>query len=492
MGTALLRLVVVLGLVYGGLGAGLAYWQVVEAQRLTQDPANPLVIAASRSSPRGRILDSRGVVLARNATDANGELVRVYPFPDVAPPVGFKSIRFGSTGIERAYDSQLVGLQAFGPGGEVLRKFRTDPYDPQDVVLSLDLRLQSRAMELLGGQRGAVVALEPATGRVLALASTPSYDPTRLVDPRTGPAYMEELLGAPSDASRLVNRATQGRYVPGSVFKVVTAIAGLGSDRISRETTFADQPEEAVTGFLVEGFRIRDGHMEAAGRPPLDLIQGTEISSNIYYAHAGLEIGGPTLLDWASRLGFGAPIPFELPTEVSLLTRGEGPGGGFLDDVELANAAYGQAQTFVTPLQMALVAACVGNDGILMRPHLADELRDPTSGQATTRFDPQVWQQVLGAGDAAVLQEAMNAAVEGERGQAFAGLARVPGVPTAGKSGTAQLGEGEPHSWFIGFAPVEAPRIAIAVIVERGGRGRDRAVPLAGELMTYYLGLSSE
>jgi peptidoglycan glycosyltransferase len=232
--------------------------------------------------------------------------------------------------------------------------------------------------------------------------------------------------------------------------------------------------------------------MEAAGRPPLDLIQGTEISSNIYYAHAGLEIGGPTLLDWASRLGFGAPIPFELPTEVSLLTRGEGPGGGFLDDVELANAAYGQAQTFVTPLQMALVAACVGNDGILMRPHLADELRDPKSGQATTRFDPQVWQQVLGAGDAAVLQEAMNAAVEGERGQAFAGLARVPGVPTAGKSGTAQLGEGEPHSWFIGFAPVEAPRIAIAVIVERGGRGRDRAVPLAGELMTYYLGLSSE
>ncbi|MBA2556473.1 MAG: hypothetical protein H0V12_03865, partial [Chloroflexi bacterium] len=322
MSAALLRLAVTLALIYGGLAAGLTYWQVVEAQRLTTDPANPLVIAAARNAPRGRILDSAGTVLARNTRGPNGEPVRVYPFPDAAPVLGYKSLLFGTSGIERAYDPQLVGLQQFGPGGEVLRKFRSDPYRPQDVLLSIDMRLQARAMALLEGQRGAVVAIEPGTGRILALASNPSFDPNRLVDPEGGRAYLETLNQDPPESSRLINRATQGRYVPGSVFKIVTAIAGLGSGTIERDTTFESQPAEVDDGFLVQGFRIKDGHREAADRPPLNLIEATEISSNIYYAHVGLEVGGPTLIDWASRLGFGGTIPFELPTSPSQVTGG--------------------------------------------------------------------------------------------------------------------------------------------------------------------------
>jgi peptidoglycan glycosyltransferase len=164
-------------------------------------------------------------------------------------------------------------------------------------------------------------------------------------------------------------------------------------------------------------------------------------------------------------------------------------GGGLLtawDRVELANAAYGQAEVLVTPLQMALVAATIANNGGLMRPTLVDQLT--ASDGSVTRLEPQAWTQVCSYDTAQIIGDAMQLAVEGQ--YAFAGAAKVPGVPTAGKSGTAQLAGGAaPHSWFIGYAPADAPRIAVAVIVENGGLGSQRAVPLAGRLMSAYLGV---
>lgn len=488
IGAALVRLALALMVMYVGLGLALGYWQVVQAQGLTNDPADPLVIAASRNAPRGRILDATGEVLARNVAGPAGTPMRRYSEPALAPILGYKSLLFGTSGLERTYDSQLVGLAQLGPGADFFRKFRPDPYDPSDLVLSVDVRLQQRAMELLGDDRGAIVAIEPTTGRILALASTPTFDPNRLVDPATGREYLDSLRAAPADESRLLNRATQGLFIPGSVFKIVTAIAGLGSGAITPQTTFPTQPAEEKSGFLVQGFRVRDGHHPATGTRPLDLIGATEVSCNIYYAHTGLTVGGPGMLDWAARLGFGRPIPFDLPTAVSQVTGGNGASGGFRDDVELANAGYGQGEVLATPLQMALVAATVANDGVLMKPRLVDELR--SEGGSRHALPSETLARVLDPTSAGVIQRAMQQAVEGDLGRAFAGGAKVPGVPTAGKSGSAQLDNSAlPHSWFIGFAPVEAPRIAIAVLVERGGFGRQRAVPMAGELMAYYLGL---
>jgi peptidoglycan glycosyltransferase len=159
--------------------------------------------------------------------------------------------------------------------------------------------------------------------------------------------------------------------------------------------------------------------------------------------------------------------------------------GGFTDDVELASASFGQGETFVTPLQMALVASTVANDGVLMRPRLVAALTG--EGPGTREITPSTWRRVMAASDAQSVQAAMEAAVEGDLGRQFTAGAAVPGVPTAGKSGTAELGgKGEPHSWFIGFAPVENPRVAIAVLVEQGGRGGERAAPLAGSMMERY------
>jgi peptidoglycan glycosyltransferase len=269
------------------------------------------------------------------------------------------------------------------------------------------------------------------------------------------------------------------------VFKIVTAIAGLGSDAITPDTTYKRQPPAEKNGLLVDGFRVQDGHHAVTGSRALDLTAATEVSCNIYYALTGLRTGGAELVGFAERMGFGSPLPFDLPTAPSQVTDGNGrQPGGFVDDVELANASYGQAETFVTPLQMALVAATVANDGELMQPRLVSAL---TGDHGTQAKGPHSLGRIISPADAKAINTAMVRAVEGPLGRQFTSGAKVRGVTTAGKSGTAELGgKGEPHSWFIGFAPAENPEIVIAVLVEQAGRGGEVAAPLAGDLLTTY------
>jgi len=235
----------------------------------------------------------------------------------------------------------------------------------------------------------------------------------------------------------------------------------------------------------VSGFRVRDGHHDFTQPRALNYAEAIEVSCNIYFALAGLDTGGDALTAWAARVGFGAPIPFDLPTAASQVTSGGGTfGGGFTDDVELANAAYGQAETLVTPLQMALVAASVANGGVLMMPHLVTRI----SGPDGVRVVPaEAWRTVMPPDVAGTIGAAMLRAVEGTYGREFTAGAAVPGIPTAGKSGTAQLdGSAKPHSWFIGFAPADHPEVAIAVLVEEGGSGSSLASPIAGKLLAQY------
>jgi peptidoglycan glycosyltransferase len=484
LGRTIVHVALVLALAFGVLAGAGGYWAVIRGPELARSPYDAAVIAAARTVPRGRILDRKDRVLARNEQDANGEFYRVYRGPAISQVVGYASARYGRVGLELAYDAELTGI-ASDPLTDALRKFGADPYDPADLTLSLDYALQRDAVRALGDRRGAVVMLDPATGEVLALASTPTYDASAVADPATAQATFESLRTDPGEP--LLPRSTLGRYVPGSVFKIVTAVAGLGSGAITPATRYEEQPPAEEDGLVVEGFRIRDGHHPQTGSKELRMVDATEVSCNIWYALTGLETGGEDLVGFAERLGFGSPIPFDLPTAVSQVTDGDGAApGGFVDDVELANAAYGQGETFVTPIQMALVAATVANDGELMRPRLVTSMR--SDGAGTRTLGPESLRRVIDRADADAITEAMVAAVEGDLGRQFTAGAKVRGVTTAGKSGTAELGgRGEPHSWFIGFAPAEAPRIAIAVLVERAGRGGEVAAPIAGDLMTEYL-----
>jgi peptidoglycan glycosyltransferase len=481
VGRSIARVGLILTVAFGILAGGAGYWQVVRSEELSSAPDNPAVVAAARQVLRGRIFDRDGTVLASNKRDANGEPYRVYATSAVSQVVGYSSNLYGSAGLERSFGAELTGVADPDPIRQLLRKFQVDPSDPQSLTLSLSLPLQRAAIRGLGKDRGAVVMLDPRTGEILALASTPVYDASAISDPATAEKTFEALLA--DKAQPLLPRATQGRYVPGSVFKIVTAIAALGSGAIEPDTTFPNQRQAERDGLVVEGFRIR----EHAGVPirTLDLVSATEVSSNIYFALTGLATGGGNLAEWAARLGFGEPLDFDLPTAVSQVTNGNGSDpGGFVDDVELANAAYGQAETFVTPLQMALAAATVANGGELMRPHLVTAL---TGKDGTRTISPRSLARVISEADANAITAAMIEAVEGDLGRKFTPGAKVPGVLTAGKSGTAELGgKGEPHSWFIGFAPADDPQIAIAVLVERGGRGGERAAPLAGSLLETY------
>jgi len=467
---------------FAGIALGAGYWQVLRSPELSRAPDNPAVIAAARNVVRGKIVDRDGKVLALNKrSSTTGEPYRVYADRAFSTVIGYASTDFGTAGLESSWNAELTGVSNRDPIGDVLRKFRSDPYDPQQLTLGISSVLQKAAVAGLGSDRGAVVMLDPTTGEILALASTPTYDSGAIANPKTSRDAFAAVLD--NSAHPLVTRATQGQYVPGSVFKIVTAIAGLGSGRINPSTTFPEQPKAESDGLVVGGFRIHE-HPGVPARS-FDLAAATEWSSNIWYALAGLRTGGDNLAKFAGRMGFGAQIPFDLPTAASQVTNGGGGApGGFQDDTELANASYGQAQTLVTPLQMALVAATVANGGTLMKPHLVIA----TTGRDGTRtIAPEQMSVVIGSAEAAAIAAAMQRAVESPIGRQFTTGAKVPGVPTAGKSGTAELGgTGAPHSWFIGFAPVDHPRVAIAIIVERGGRGGARAEPLAGDLMSLY------
>ncbi len=484
LGRGIARVGLILTLLFGLIGIGAGYWQVVRASELSRAPDNPLVIAAARDVARGRILDRTGAVLATSKNDANGEPYRVYADRSIAPLIGYASPVYGTAGLERADNAELTGLGTDNSLDDLLYKLGPRGTRGDDLALSLSLKLQDAAVKALGSYRGAVVMLDPRTGQILAMASTPVFDASAIANPATAQAAFKRTSADPGQP--FLNRATMGLYVPGSVFKIVTSIAALSSGAISASTTYAQQPAAERTGLLVSGFRIHDGHHDFTGSAALNYDQAIEVSCNIYFALTGLRTGGAALADWAARAGFGAPIPFELPTAASQVTNGGGGlGGGFKDDVELANAAYGQAETLVTPLQMALVAASVANGGVLMKPELVTRISGPNGSQAVP---PAVWRTVMAPSVAATIGGAMELAVESDWGRIFTAGAAIPGIPTSGKTGTAQIGgSAEPNSWFIGYAPANNPQVAIAVVVEQGGHGSARAAPIAGSLMGLWL-----
>lgn len=483
IGRGVIRLWVVLVAAFALLASGAGYWQVVRSADLVARADDPLLISIARGAVRGEILDRNGKVLASSKKDANGEPYRAYASKSVSQVVGYASQLYGTSGLERAYDAELTGLRSVDPISELLGKFGQAQSTPQDLTTSLSLSLQQKAVSLLGGNRGAIVMLDPRTGEVLVLASTPTFDASALANPATSRATFKSLSADTADP--LLDRATMGRYAPGSVFKIVTSVAALGSGAITPATTFPQQPAAESTGLLVSGFRVHDGHHPFTGSTPVDYASAVEVSCNIYFALAGLRTGGQQLSSWASRLGFGAPIPFDLPTASSQVTNGGGSfGGGFADDVELANASYGQAEVLATPLQMALVASTVANDGVLMKPRLVTKI---SSSAGSQQIGSQTIGQVMPPDVAATITAAMVRAVNGRYGQLFTRGAQLPGIQVAGKTGTAQIdGPGQPHSWFIGFAPANNPQVVIAVLVEQGGSGSSKAAPIAGQMLAAY------
>ncbi|MFM8999312.1 MAG: penicillin-binding transpeptidase domain-containing protein [Actinomycetota bacterium] len=461
LGIALLAL---LGLVFAQVNR----IQVVAAESIAANPANAARrIVADLEVARGRILARDGVtVLAESRPVGDGRYRRVYPAgPLYAPVTGHRSFIYGPTRVERAADDALAGRSAALLPATLVDRILGTPRAGGDVVTTIDPELQRAAADALGDRPGAVVAIDPATGDVLALVANPSYDPNRLAGLRGEPvrAAWDELTADP--AQPLLSRASEELYPPGSTFKIITAAAalaaGYGPQSRWPNPTSLDLPDTTAALDNFGGTRCLGAAEE------ITLADAFRVSCNVTFGEIGLALGPERLVAQARAFGFGADpgahlIPFDLPA-----------AGGVVPDATafadrrpaVAISAIGQADVLANPLQMALVSAAVANGGVLMRPRLLLEVRDP-SGAVVERFGTEAWGRPMTPEDARALAELMASVVAAGTGTAAA----IDGVVVAGKTGTAQHGGGPiPHAWFTGFAPLGGPVAAVAVLVLDGG-----------------------
>jgi penicillin-binding protein A len=331
-----------------------------------------------------------------------------------------------------------------------------------EVVTTLDVVLQrDLASALARHARAAGVVLDPRSGAVLALASTPGFDPNALDRDwnrlRTDPA------------SPLLDRSTSGLYPPGSTFKIVTAADALAAETVTPATTFVD-----TGGFTVGGFTVRNDESEATGTQ--DLTGAFALSSNVDFARIALGLGVDRWFDDAARWGFGQPLDFDLPA-----ARDHLPDRAEVTPSVLAQLGFGQASLLVTPLRMALVAATIADDGVTPRPYL---VRSVAGSETTLATHPERLAQPIDAATAHIVRDMMVAVVRRGTGTSAA----LPNVTVAGKTGTATNPHGLPHSWFVAFAPADAPRAVAAVVVENAGYGAAVAAPIVRDLLRVALG----
>jgi peptidoglycan glycosyltransferase len=457
-----------------GLVAMLAYWQVYSREALANNPENGFQTQRSISSPRGLILAGDGeTVLAKSVkreTPQGPVYDRIYPLgAPYSNVVGYWSTRYGATGIEISNNTDLSSIAGEPQTlDDLINRATGGPQPGNNVVLTLDSGLQELAYQELQGSttgRGSVVALDPKTGEILAMASSPSFDPNDIDD------NYPELLSA-TDAP-LINRATQSLYPPGSVFKVITAAAALEAG-VSPEQHFFDSGAYELPGYTVNNFEGKD-------YGEVTFTRALAYSINVVFAKIAVEIlGGEALTEMALDFGFGDPYDdFTLPvsgSSVNSLPPDEWTTG------TLAQTAFGQGEVQSNAFQMALVSAAISNDGRLVEPRLVREVRSP-DGIILDKAAPSIRRQAIPPGTAATLNGMMQEVVI----QGGFTEAQIEGMKVAGKTGTAESGNGLPHSWWITFAPADDPEIAMCVMIENGGRADRGALPVAARLMQAYL-----
>jgi penicillin-binding protein A len=462
---------------------------VVEADNLKDNPENNRTLVRDFSSPRGDIVTADGLVIAESVPiDDRFELQRIYPEGELfAHITGHFAFELGATGVERSYNGFLTG-DDIGFDLEQLDDLFVDREAIGDVTLSVRSDVQETARDALGGQEGSVVAVDPRNGEILAMYSNPTYDPNRLATHDFDAAEAEsDLLNAdPERPTR--SRVFQEREFPGSTFKIVTATGGIERDGVT-----PDSPEYPVS----ESFQVQvNGQPVGAPVPNFGgsscggtLFPILQESCNSAFAQMGVDMGGDNLQGAAEAFGFNQDVPIDLPGAAQSVF----PDSIVAELPFVAQAAIGQNDVQSTPLQMALVAAAVANEGRVPEPHVMREVRDDQGNQVAD-YDDETWTTAMSPETATILRDGMISVVtDGTADRLDDGL---DDFVVGGKTGTAQLGTDPPrsHAWIIGFAGPEddVPQVAVAVIVEgqegaseqTGGRV---AAPIAAAVMQQAL-----
>ena len=430
-------------------------------------------LAGNVHDPRTALLAAyRGQILARDGTPiaTNRSVHRIYPYGSAfAQVTGYASTRYGTTGLENAFDDVLAAKPAASdPLGALARAFsprsRTSPpaVVGASIVTTIDPRVQETLTSALANHaRGAGVVLDPRTGEVLALASVPTFDPGRI------DTDFQTL--AHDTSSPLLDRATDGLYPPGSTFKIFTAAAALDAGATTMGAMFSDPGTLSVGDFIVH-----DDEGETTGLQ--DLTGAFALSSNVDFARIALALGVDRWNAAAATWHLGESLQFQIPASRDRL-----PDKSAMSPGVLAQLGYGQADLLVTPLRMAIIVSTVASGGTEPRPFVVRSIR--VDGNDETVAQPASLAQPMSPEIAADLKSLMVAVVRSGTGR----VAALPGVQVAGKTGTATNPAGIAHSWFVAFAPAETPRVALAIVVENAGYGAAVAAPIARRVLAAAL-----
>lgn len=480
MNSPIRRLALVLLALFGLLVLHLTYVQVVAGPDYRDDRRNPRIAASRSSSERGPIISREGVVLAESISDPNStqSYLRHYPEAELyAHVVGYSSQLFAEAGLEAVEDAELRSDRDLTITGLIDDILGRDA-GAKGIRLTLSQPVQEAAQQQLAGQAGAIVAMEPTTGEILAMFSSPSFDPALLLgeSPTAGDGLTLD------ETQPLTNRAIQTPLAPGSVFKVVTAAAALESGLANPDTMFPDVPELQLPGSTAVIRNADRGPCE--GGSEVDLATAFTRSCNTIFGQLGIDLGAETIGEMAAAFGFDRIVSFELPTVESTF-----PVDSLIGDpAATAQSAIGQRDVRATPLQMAVVAAAAANGGLVMQPYVISEEFDRDLN-ILEQFQPVEVRRALSPGTAAALARMMENAVNDGTGR----RAAVAGATVGGKTGTAEVPGESPHAWFAGYAIGEERQIAVAVVVENGGRadadatGGSVAAPMAAEVMRTWL-----
>ncbi|MBW3588110.1 MAG: penicillin-binding protein 2 [Actinobacteria bacterium] len=471
-------------ILFGAIFLRLNWIQLAQAQRLASDDRNKRLLVKEYSIERGAMLslDQQTLALSEPRPESELRYLRVYPMGQLFSHVtGYYSVRFGRGGLERGFNNVLTGETGVITIREIGDRLLGEGRKGDTLLLSIHSSVQQAAIDALAatGRQGAVFAMDPVNGEVLALVSNPSFDPNPLSqhDATIQENTWNALNNDPSKP--LLNRATRESYPPGSTFKVLTAAAalenGFGVDT-TYEATREYQPPQTDRKVGNFGGGSCGGNMADALR----------VSCNTYFARLGAELSAEALETTAQGFGFGERPELGIQVSASRMPSSE----ALASPAFRAQAAIGQFEVSATPMQMALVAAGIANSGKVMQPRIVKEIHD-FRGTRLRETEPSVWKEAIRQDTATTLKDLMVSVVDSGTGT----RAQISGVKVAGKTGTAQTGRPDDsnHAWFIAFAPADTPRIAIAVLVESGGEGSNEtggriAAPIAKAVMEAHRG----
>lgn len=448
-----------------GLAVYMGYFLQVRSEDVINNSYNARLDSFSDRIVRGKIMAGDGTVLAETQVDADGNETRVYYYGSVFDhAVGYSAK--GKTGIEALANFYLLTshVNLLEQVGNELSG-RKNPGD--NVYTTLDAELQQAAYAALGDRKGVVIAMEPDTGKVLAMVSKPGYDPNTLLQD------WDWLTDGGNGEGQLLNRATQGLYPPGSTFKIVTALEYMRE----HPGGYRDYQFDCSGVYVNGDYRIKCYHGTAHGHQ--DFTRSFANSCNGAFSSLGLGLNLGAFRDTAKSLLFNSPLPITgLPYKQSSFQMGPGA-----DTWEILQTSIGQGTTQVTPMHNAMITAAIANGGTLMKPYFLNSV-ETAGGEEIKKFMPASYGSLMTAGEAGGLTELMRTVVTEGTGSAV----RTDAYTVAAKTGSAEFETGkETHAWFTGFAPVENPKLVVTVLVEEGGSGGKAAAPIARQLFDIYM-----